>query len=511
MVNTIIIMLISDITANAFLCLRLLDASAKVLVGACKGVDVTPERLSKRYAEVHSAIGGLISGGFAALPLAFVHTSATDERLLAIPLSTADAARRVRRLLGSSSSKSGSAFVANRGPQSNEPTPLPVPETPRKKEGKRFEFEDGDPLSGVDFAIPSDALPPPPARAVGARRRPPAPPRVAPAAPPTVFKGAVDENADGKVGEVEGFGAFGPVELIEAEKSEQGPVEEGGWEAEFEEEGPDEEPAGPSLTLEDLREALQLVEIYTAEVANGRLKSGGILGAVRRRLAPYGLEAALFRLQPSETLVVNACLQTAARNKFFSSPPDAQYGYLATLSGAPMDCAYVHYKLPAVACAPPIVVDFAVAPQSSAPVPGQPAPFRWEALLLVRIATNPELSGPLLDVVVDVDLPPELPVLVKASPSAQWSPNECRLRWSLGKLMPGSAHMTRAIVAAKPGTGSAGAEAALREASQAKLYFTGSPGTSLSGTGFEVAMADEKETRYSRGRAVWFGEMVVKP
>lgn len=512
MVNAILVLLISDPSTNAFVCLRLLDACSKVLVGACKGVDVTPERLSKRYADVHSLLGGLVSGGLAALPPAFVHTSATDERLLGVPLSAADAARRLRKIVAGGKT---SAFGPEKAADGSEPTPMPMPETPTKRDGKKFSLEGGDPLRTVEFFIPADALPPPPARAMGAKRRPPAPPPIVSVIPPTVFKGALEQEA--AKNEVEGFGAFAPVELLEAEKAAAEEEEKGSdWEAEFnaeeakaaaEEE--EEEPSGPGIA--DLRDSLQLVEIYQGEVAGGQLQRARIDGAVRRRLAPFGLEAGRFRLVPSPTLVVNACLQTASRNSTYTTHADGGYGFTATLTGAPMDCSYVKYGLPSVACNPPLQVDLLVAPPSGVPVPGKLSALQWEALIVLQFASNPELQGPLLDVVVEVDLPPEMGVLVKTSPSAQWSPDECRLRWNLGRVFPGATGLARAVVGAKPGVDAERAAMALQDSTTARVVFTGWPGQALSGAGFEISMPGEGEPKYHKGRAVWFGEMLVKP
>jgi hypothetical protein len=519
MVHSILVMLISEPTANAFVCLRLLDASGKVLVGACKGVDVTPERLSKKYADVHSCLGGLVSGGLSALPPAFTHSSATDGKLLAVPLSPADGARRLRRAQGA---LGGKAFTPEKsGDGKNDPTPLPMPETPAKKDGKQFSVDGGDPLRGVEFRIPADALPPPPARAMGAKRKPPAPPRATQFVPPVAFQGAVEEEPTGPE-EAEGFGAFGAVELMEAEKQEETEkTKSGEWEAEF---VPEAEPTGPSTSVKDLQESLQLVEIYRGEVVAGRLHRAIIDGAVRRRLAPFGLETAKFRLLPSSTLVTNACLQVATRNTAHSSEGDENYGFKARLTGAPMDCSYIKYALPSVACLPPLQLDLAVAPPS-ANANSVPTSLGWEGLIVLRYVSNPDLPGPLLDVVVEIDLAPELGVLVKTSPSAQWSPDECRLKWNLGKIVPGASGIARAVVGAKPGTGSNRAEIALKEETTARVVFTGWPGQSLSGAGFEVAMPtsvdtkekkegekEEKETdTYHKGKAVWFGEMLVKP
>lgn len=52
LVNTVYAMVVSPPGANVFLCMQLLDAAAKVLVGVSKGVDVTPDRVVKRYTEV---------------------------------------------------------------------------------------------------------------------------------------------------------------------------------------------------------------------------------------------------------------------------------------------------------------------------------------------------------------------------------------------------------------------------------------------------------------------------
>jgi len=300
---------------------------------------------------------------------------------------------------------------------------------------------------------------------------------------------------------------------MEAEKQEEAEkTKSGEFDAEF---------AGPSISIKDLQESLQLVEIYRGEVIAGLLHHATIDGAVRRRLAPFGLETAKFRVLPSPSLVTNACLQVATRNSAHASENDGNFGFTARLTGAPMDCSYIKYALPSVACLPPIQIDLAVAPPSGIGAP--PATLGWEGLIVLRYVSNPELPGPLLDVTVELNLAPELGVLVKTSPSAQWSPDECRLKWNLGEIPPGESGIARAVVGAKPGTGSDRAEMALKEETIARVVFTGWPGKSLSGAGFEVAMPmmhkvkkeeEEKENKsdeYHKGRSVWFAEMLVKP
>jgi len=127
----------------------------------------------------------------------------------------------------------------------------------------------------------------------------------------------------------------------EAEKAE---ADEGEWAADFKE-GAEAAAGAPVASIDDLKEALLLVEVWRGEVAGGVLTKAGTTGEVRRRLAPYGISSALFRLLPSPALVVNACLQTAAVNKAHSAPVGGARGFdlAATLSGAPMDTAYLRY------------------------------------------------------------------------------------------------------------------------------------------------------------------------
>lgn len=339
LVSSVLVMLISESHTNAFMRLRLLDAAAKILVGASKGVDVTTSSLTRRYADVHSLLGNLLVKGLAELPPAFIHTSATDEKLVAVPLSASDAARRLKRLAGGGGK--GSVFVPEKQTRDEmdvDPVVMPLPETPTKgSDGRSFTAEIADPLNEVEFVVPADALPPPPARAFGAMRRPPAPPAVKrrKESLPKVFAGAVEEE----VVEAEG---------TEEEKPAPVPKE---WTADFgNQEGlskreEDGEPKKPTVTLDDLRESLHLVETYRGEVRGGMLVRAGVEGCVRRKLAPYGLLSAQFRVLHSPHLSSNVCLWVARTNKNFTRRhEDNDHVFDAVLSGAPMDEVYLKYQ-----------------------------------------------------------------------------------------------------------------------------------------------------------------------
>ena len=211
LVNTVYCMVVAPPGANVFLCMQLLDAAAKVLVGVSKGVDVTPDKVAKRYTEVgcgrhgmgwllgrsceartgphclpphasphpphppptpqvYMLLEDLLSTGLSTLPPAFMHSSATSERLLVLPASAADAARRFKRMVRGGRP---SSFVPKKEGEEDgaaDPTPPPVPETPSSRGGQAFSAAHADPLGAVAFDIPPDALPPPPARAAVARR-----------------------------------------------------------------------------------------------------------------------------------------------------------------------------------------------------------------------------------------------------------------------------------------------------------------------------------------------------
>ncbi len=77
-------------------------------------------------------------------------------------------------------------------------------------------------------------------------------------------------------------------------------------------------PALPVVTEKDVKDSLQLTEVWRAEVAGDKVLRAGLEGGVRRRLAPYGLAAARFRLLPAPADMTNACLRVATMNRGFA-------------------------------------------------------------------------------------------------------------------------------------------------------------------------------------------------
>lgn len=127
-------------------------------------------------------------------------------------------------------------------------------------------------------------------------------------------------------------------------------------------------PGLPAITDKDVKDSLQLTEVWRAVVAGGAILRAGVEGGVRRRLAPYGLAAARFRLLPAPAGVVNACVRVAAMNRDFAqqlggssaaaagaqaTPAEAaaqaagagadEGGFLAKFTHASVGCCYLQY------------------------------------------------------------------------------------------------------------------------------------------------------------------------
>lgn len=157
-----------------------------------------------------------------------------------------------------------------------------------------------------------------------------------------------------------------------------------------------------------------------------------------------------------------------------------------------------------MACSPPLLAELLVVPGADPAKPGS-----WQGLVVLRYVASPHLPGALLDVVVDLSVPPEAATLVRTSPSAQWSKEQCQLRWSVPRIAPGAAGELRAVFGGKAGVAAAAATSALARQAEARLLFSLRPGKSLSGVGFQVAAA-EPEAPFMPANMQCFGEMRVR-
>lgn len=161
-----------------------------------------------------------------------------------------------------------------------------------------------------------------------------------------------------------------------------------------------------------------------------------------------------------------------------------------------------------MACPPPLQAEVLVVPGSD---PAKPAgsSAAWQGLVVVRYAAGPHLPTSLLDVTVDLNVPPEVASLLRTSPAAQWSREGCQLRWVVPRVAPSSAGELRAVFGCKEGVAPAVASAALARQAEARVLFSARPGHSLSGLGFQVGGA-EPGAPYLPATVQCFGELTVR-
>jgi len=485
----------------------------------------------------------------AALPVAFVHSSATEERLLAMPTSAADAARRLRKIMGGGAKESafvtaaglnkdgedgdGTANGTDKDIEDSTAPPPPAPETPTAEQVAALDVRErmvSDPLAGVSFTLPPDALPPPPPRAASSvvpkvKRRFP----TTIIAPPNIFSGAVEEDED---------------EDVDMQKQDgEGVGEEDGDWAEFAEEEAvaiaaaaeleeDVKPVKPpDISPEDLIQSLQLVEVWRAEVKGDTVIKAGGHGLVRRRLAPLSIYKAKFKLtSPPQSKIlggrfsseaVDACLLLSKINPELtivhylndngneegSSNRGPESGeFSARLQGTPMECTYLTYTMPASVCPPPLTAQLLVVQGDSG---GRERAWRGAVVVRYAVGSDTALPKGLLDLVIDVDMAPDAGGdIVKCSPAAEWCPNQCRLRWNVGKVEAGGSGEVKVVMSAGKTATAERATVALKERTTAKVSYSARPGKTLSGVGFEVGLP-EADIGFMGGQVVHVGEMLL--
>lgn len=129
--------------------------------------------------------------------------------------------------------------------------------------------------------------------------------------------------------------------------------------------------------------------------------------------------------------------------------------------------------------------------------------------MVLRYAAAPSLPAALLDVSVDLGVPPEAAALLRVAPAAQWAREHGQLRWVLPRIAPGASGELRAVFGCKAGVAAAVATAALRRQAEARVLFSVRPGRSLSGVTFQVAAA-EAGTPFRPANVQCFGEVTVR-
>lgn len=85
----------SPVINNVFECITVVNQAVSVIVAACRGVDVTPEKLHKKYAEVYMALD-IVLRGVSRIRLATILSSMHGESIAKMVHSAIDAENRAR-------------------------------------------------------------------------------------------------------------------------------------------------------------------------------------------------------------------------------------------------------------------------------------------------------------------------------------------------------------------------------------------------------------------------------
>lgn len=474
LVDSIMVFYVCDPQTNPIVCLRYVDAATKILVGVCKGAEISTKRMSKKYATLYLLLGRILARGIGYLPSAFIHAPPTNEKMMSMPVSASDASRKLKKM---AKSKTKNSFV-----KTSEDVEVAMQEGRGDGEEVLQKVWDasGHAVTSMEFVIPVGALPAPPSRVMGAKRKPPAPP--VHSVSTHAFSGAATGDEDETV-----------VEESHDEKDEsmrEGVVEDGEL---------DTEATAHDIPVSDLQEALVMVEVWEGSVSQGSIESACVRGEVRRALAPYNLDNAAFRISGSESLVVDGCLHAASVHRTYAQKNAGEFR--ARLSSTPIDTSYLKYQLPSSAVDPPLQCNLLVA------LPEEDTGPAKTIVLVIPFAVNPSLHGGLVDVSVTLSLPPELDGLVKTSHKAAFSPQESRVKWSIDSMEAGSTGAIRAIL--KSSKGIQNRDTTIDNI-RAEVLYSGYPGTSYSGLGFEVGFEGAEDGKpYYAGKIRTFGRVFL--
>ncbi|CAN1333656.1 hypothetical protein LINPERPRIM_LOCUS36111, partial [Linum perenne] len=84
-----------DNSVNVFECIHIVNQAVSVIVSACRGVDVTPEKLSRKYAEIYMALD-IVLRGVSSIRLAAMLASMHGESIAKMVHSALDTESRIR-------------------------------------------------------------------------------------------------------------------------------------------------------------------------------------------------------------------------------------------------------------------------------------------------------------------------------------------------------------------------------------------------------------------------------
>lgn len=572
LVNTVYVMAVASAAANVFSLMRLVDAMTHVATLASRGVEVTPEKLSRRYPELYAAVRLVVSSNGSAdvtSILTEADSSLTSKLVVADPV------------------KAGKSFTAKLTGLGRK-TATSTPDSsvaPRPSLSQRSVGPAEDQTAQLEFRLPPEALVPLPGSVPPPRRRPQAAPTSgdpfdAFGSAPAVAVAARDDFAD-----LESLGAIGAPQAAQAAASDpfahvfgsldmskaiQGPggttgptpldldallaggpaggplsgpnmgftAQRGDWAA-FNTPGPAsanqapapwhqqslgnqtpitpppkalQKPSEADLAAVAKGESLQLLETWQGSFIGSKLDKAGVLGQVGSSGALDHVDCSVgFRLVAPATgaRILSAGLRCALLNKDAARRQPRSKGAftadMGKLATAQPTESLLKYRLPAVACLPPLVLQVA-------PVLPESGGANQSVLLVVQYGVNPRLAGHLRKVTFTLQVPKALGQPSKIAPKASWSANQRQLRWELATIEAGSKGIVRAAFAsegastADAGAYGGGAAAAAFE-TVCTAHFCGQAGQTLSGVSLESGSSADNT---SPSRCMWHGNATAK-
>ncbi|KAK9908229.1 hypothetical protein WJX75_004580 [Coccomyxa subellipsoidea] len=591
LVGGVYLMLVAAPHSNVLWLLELVSACVRILIAVSRGVEVTPDKLARRYPELYLALSGVLASGGSEVLSAL---AAAEAELAAIGPDAAKNKAGVMGRLGRSASASrvkGSGASASSGSA----TPKSEPIASSSGIGKRTLTDEVEDMSKVSFAFPPDALQTSPEKSRAAAASPAgrspeqaaARSPVEAAADPFAASAAAAAAADRSIlagtgledlfdpsptdvgpsgakpsdpfgdRSSTGLSAFGEPDTdvapdnpwasfdtpqaeafqpetplfgqplsaaqqpfgaatpghdpwaslggvkspVEAATSASAPAQPLPWKefdgaaaAAMATDTPSAAPPAPAVedpprevSEEDVESinrgwAVELVERWRGSFVGDKLVRAGAVGEVwsyqqlAHSKAEVFFKCHLFRKSAmDQRLILSALTSAALQHASATGDPGTYTGSFDKIP-ANSQVAFLKYRLPALACAPPLLLR----------LNRQQGPRG--TLLLVEIVASPNLPGQLSAVKLALNVPSAHVAPFKAKPRGAWVQEKRQFRWELSDMSPGASLVVRVAFPPAP------KQADVAQGAKAVATFSGPEEESLSGIALESGSALEQLT-----------------
>uniref|UniRef100_A0A383W124 MHD domain-containing protein n=1 Tax=Tetradesmus obliquus TaxID=3088 RepID=A0A383W124_TETOB len=420
LLHQVLVVVVSRAHANVFSSLNLVAAISRLLVAEAKSIELTPERLLKKYAQVYLSVDALVNRGRLDLVGALMEANNALEGLSPDALKARKARQAAER-------QQAAAAGGRQIRQIGRRVPLP------HHDHRRFAFLAPPELTSLQVNMPVYQLPELP--------QPDRPPAQA--------------SAPGLT-----------VPLLEEQKAEEEekPKEGEAW-TNFDQ----QQQQQPSPLLQYQGPPLLLCEAWQVEVAGSRVLRAGLVGAVRWA-APEAKALAgstPFKLQAPEAPhpLVAAALKCALASERGTRHGAELGSFLAdTLSPLPAAAALLQYSLPAHFGVQPLMARLSAGwveqPRKHKQQQQQQQGAAAVVLLSVQYHIPREFQLAAAGLTVDLAVPQGFEAPRRVEPQgATWSASQSLLRWQLGPaaVPPGAAGSLVAAFRVKAGSEAAAA------------------------------------------------------